>query len=157
MINQKIIIPILVSLLLSSQVSNAGDLVHEFHSPAFSGQGYSTHVLTIDQLERQRKQKIEDDRQARLDEAERDYKSTNTYKFKNNLESRIYAQLSKQIADKLFGESASTSDTDWVETTTPFGDTVKWKRENDVIYVNVYDSNGDLAMESVIPVGEFAF
>jgi len=157
MINLKKKILLLASLLLVSQASNAGDLVHQFHSPAFSGQGYSTHVLTIDQLERQNKQKIEDRRQAEIDQAERDYKATNTYKFKNNLESRIYAQLSKQIADKLFGESASTADTDWVETTTPFGDTVKWKRENDIIYVNVYDSNGDIAMESVIPVGEFAF
>lgn len=114
-------------------------------------------MLTIDQLERQRKQKIEDDRKAELERAERDNKASNIYKFKNNLESRIYAQLSKQIADKLFGESASTADTDWVETTTPFGDTVKWRRLNDVIYVQVYDSNGDLAMESEIPVGEFAF
>lgn len=147
------------SLILLAATSSvfAGDLVHQFHSPSFNGIGYSTHVLTIDQLERQNKQKIEDERQARIDEAERDLKATNTYKFKNNLESRIYAQLSKQIADKLFGESASIADTDWVETTTPFGDTVKWKRENDVIYVNVYDSNGSIAMESAIPVGEFAF
>jgi len=157
MINQKITKLLLASLLLASQASNAGELVYQFHSPAFSGQGYSTHVLTIHQLEKQRRDEIEDERQARIDEAERDLKATNIYKFKNNLESRIYAQLSKQIADKLFGEGASQVDTDWVESTTPFGDTVKWRRLNDTIYVEIYDSNGDIVMESTTPVGEFAF
>ena len=135
----------------------AGELTHQFRSPAFSGNGYSTHVLTIDQLEQQRKQKIKDDEQAAIDKALREEKATNIYKFKNNLESRIYAQLSKQISDALFGEDSNLSDTDWVENTTPFGDTIKWKRENDIVYVEIYDSNGDLASEFQTPVGDFAF
>ena len=39
----------------------ASELVHEFKNPAFSGNGYSQHVLSIDQLETQRKEKVEDD------------------------------------------------------------------------------------------------
>ena len=35
----------------------ASELVHEFKNPAFSGNGYSQHVLSIDQLETQRKDK----------------------------------------------------------------------------------------------------
>ena len=35
----------------------ASELVHEFKNPAFSGNGYSQHVLSIDQLETQRKGK----------------------------------------------------------------------------------------------------
>jgi hypothetical protein len=73
------------------------------------------------------------------------------------LESRIYAQLSKQISDSIFGESASGTDTDWVTTATPFGDTIKWKREGDRIYVAVTNSNGDTMAEFDVPVGEFAF
>ena len=147
---------IAVILLLTFRVE-AGELTHQFRSPAFSGNGYSTHVLTIDQLEQQRKQKIKDDEQAAIDKALREEKATNIYKFKNNLESRIYAQLSKQISDALFGEDSNLSDTDWVENTTPFGDTIKWKRENDIVYVEIYDSNGDLASEFQTPVGDFAF
>ena len=79
------------------------------------------------------------------------------YKFKNNLESRIYAQLSKNIADSLFGEGGDIVDGEWAESETPFGDTIKWKRENGVIYVEIYDSNGDLASEFETPVGDFAF
>ena len=150
------ILLIAVILLFTFRVE-AGELTHQFRSPAFSGNGYSTHVLTIDQLEQQRKQKIKDDEQAAIDKALREEKATNIYKFKNNLESRIYAQLSKQISDALFGEDSNLSDTDWVENTTPFGDTIKWKRENDIVYVEIYDSNGDLASEFQTPVGDFAF
>jgi len=145
-----------VTALLASQ-AYAGELTHDFKSPSFSGQGYSTHVLTIHQLEQQRKDKNKEDAQAAIDKAEREAKSTNMYKFKNNLESRIYAQLSKNIADSLFGEGGDVVDGQWAESETPFGDTIKWKRENGVIYVEIYDSNGDLASEFETPVGDFAF
>jgi outer membrane murein-binding lipoprotein Lpp len=135
----------------------AGELTHQFNSPAFSGNGYSTHVLTIHQLEQNRKDKLKEDAQAAEDRAERERKSTNLYKFQNNLESRIYAQLSKNIADSLFGEGGDIVDGEWAESETPFGDTIKWKRENGVIYVEVYDSNGDLASQFETPVGDFAF
>jgi hypothetical protein len=148
---------LVTTLLCSCSLVNASELVHEFKSPAFSGIGYSSHVLTIEQLESNRRQKIKDDQKAAEEKAERDYKSTNAYKFKNNLESRIYAQLSKQISDSIFGESATGADTDWVSTTTPFGDTIKWKRESDRIYVEVKNSNGDTMAEFDVPVGEFAF
>jgi len=146
----------LIIAFLTSTV-HAGELIHNFSSPAFSGNGYSTHVLTIHQLEQNRKDKVKEDAQAAADRAQRELKSTNMYKFQNNLESRIYAQLSKQIADSLFGEDSGLTDTDWTESETPFGDTIKWKREADIIYVEIYDSNGDLASEFQTPVGDFAF
>lgn len=135
----------------------ATELIFQFKSPAFSGIGYSNHALTIDQIEHKRRKELEEKRQSDLDKAEREYKSTNIYKFQNNLESRIYAQLSKQIADSIFGEGSTTGDTDWTEAETPFGDTINWKRESDVIFVEIYNSNGTIASEFSVPVGEFAF
>jgi len=146
-----------VLMCLIATTVYAGELTHNFKNPSFSGQGYSTHVLTIHQLEQQRKDKNKEDAQAAIDKAEREEKSTNMYKFKNNLESRIYAQLSKNIADSLFGEGGDIVDGEWAESETPFGDTIKWKRENGVIYVEIYDSNGDLASEFETPVGDSAF
>ena len=145
------------ALTVLTTTAASGELVHQFNSPAFNGNGYSTHVLTIHQLEQQRKDKIKEDAQAEIDRAERELKSTNMYKFQNNLESRIYAQLSKQIADSLFGEDSGLVDTTWQTSETPFGDTIKWKRESDIIYVEIYDSNGNLASEFQTPVGDFAF
>lgn len=148
----------ILTLILIPSLSNASDLTFQFNSPSFSGIGYSSHVLTIEQLETNRKQKIKDDEQAAAEKAERDLRSTNAYKFKNNLESRIYATLSKQIADNMFGEGATIIDDTWYESETPFGDNVKWKRgSDDRIYVVITDSNGDTVAEFDVPVGEFAF
>ena len=147
---------LLVACFLATPVQ--AELVFNFNSPAFSGNGWSTHVLTIEQLEQQRRDKIKADEQAAIDKAERDYRNTNAYKFQNNLESRIYAQLSKQIADALFGEGSTTVIGEWAEATTPFGDNIRWMRDvDDRIYVEVYDSNGDLVSSFDVPVGEFAF
>jgi hypothetical protein len=131
------------------------ELIFQFNSPAFSGQGYSTHVLTIEQLEQQRRDKIKSDEQAAIDRAERELRGTNAYKFQNNLESRIYAQLSRQIADAIFGEGGA--DPNGGELQTPFGDTISWSRDNDQITIVITNSNGDLVSEFTVPVGEFAF
>lgn len=148
---------VVFSLIICSSAAHAGELIFEFNSPSFSGNGYSTHVLTIAQLEQQRKDKIEADIQAELDRLDREYKSSNAYKFQNNLESRIYAQLSRQIADSLFAEGNVVVDGEWYDTETPFGDVISWKRDQDRIYVSVVDSNGDVIAEFDVPVGEFAF
>jgi hypothetical protein len=144
-------------LIAFSSVSYSSELTFEFKSPAFSGIGYSSHVLTIEQLEANRRQKLKDDEQAAKDRADREYKSTNAYKFQNNLESRIYAQLSKQISDRMFGEGANVQDNTWYSSETPFGDQVSWKRENGRIYVEIKNSNNDIVAEFDVPVGEFAF
>jgi len=153
----KTVITLIVFLFVTTAFS--GELTHTFNSPSFSGNGYSSHILTIEQLEQQRKQKIQDDKQTKIDKELRVLKSTNAYKFKNNLESRIYAQLSKQIADSIFGENSNVAviDGEWYASDTPFGDNVSWKRENGRIYVIILDSNGDTAAEFDVPVGEFAF
>ena len=147
-----------ILLFITANSAMASDLTFDFKSPAFNGIGYSSHILTIEQLEANRKKEIKDEKQAAIEKAERDLKSTNAYKFKNNLESRIYATLSKQIADNMFGEGATIEDDTWYESETPFGDTVKWKRgTDDRIYVVITDSNGDTVAEFDVPVGEFAF
>ena len=144
-------------LLLNFTIASASELVFDFKSPAFSGQGYSSHVLTIEQLESNRKQKVKDDKKAEREKEKRELRSTNAYKFQNNLESRIYAQLSKQISDSLFGEGSTVEDSKWYNAETPFGDTISWKRDDGRIYVQVLDSNRDTIAEFDVPVGEFAF
>ena len=88
-------------VLLMSKV-NADELVHEFKNPSFSGIGTSAHYLTVENQERSRREAIKDDIEAALKQAERDEENTTLAKFMRNLESRIYAQLSKQLVEKLF-------------------------------------------------------
>lgn len=144
----------ILSLSLVSYIftpSNASELVHQFSSPAFSGQGYSAHVLTIEQLESQRKQKIADGKQAALDKAERDAKNTTLSKFLVNLESRIYAQLSKQLADNMFGESGKDTGTLDFQ-----GSSITWFKNGTSVTLTVIEASGNRT-EITVPISSFAF
>ena len=105
---KKIIISVLASVATATV---SAQLVHQFNSPSFSGQGYSSHVLTIEQLEAGRKKAIADAQKSAQEKAERDAKNTNLAKFLVNVESRIYAQLSKQLADAMFAEGSADTGT----------------------------------------------
>lgn len=87
--------------------SSAGELTHSFNSPAFSGQGYSSHVLTIKQLEDQQKEKNKAAVEALKSKAESDAANTPQARFLANLESRVYSQLAKQLTDSMFGDGTS--------------------------------------------------
>ena len=144
--------------MLIPNLVNASELTHDFLSPAFNGQGYSSHILTIEQIQANRKKELKDEAKAEEDRLERERKSTNAYKFQNNLESRIYATLSKNIADQLFGETGEgTVDVEWYIAESPFGDEISWMRLDGRIYVTIKDSNGDIISEFDVPVGDFAF
>ena len=93
---------LLIVLFFSAQIVLADELVHKFKSPSFSGIGTSSHYLTIENQEFSRKKAIADDIEAALLQAERDAENTTLAKFMRNLESRIYAQLSKQLVESLF-------------------------------------------------------
>ena len=95
--------------LAASGAANADSLVFGFQNPAFSGVGYSAHVLTIENQERTRKQAREDSLEADQLAAEREAENTVEARFLRNLESRVYSQLSRQLMDNLFGENPSTS------------------------------------------------
>lgn len=146
----------LSSLMLLAVSAPASELTFDFKSPAFSGVGYSSHVLTIAQLEENRKRQNRDDARAEEERVEREKRNSNVYKFQNNLESRIYAQLSRQIAEQLFGESFAGEDAEGI-VETPFGDVIQWKRNDDVITITIFDSNGDVLAEFSVPIGSFAF
>ena len=97
------------SLLIAmlSATADAGELTHGFNSPAFSGQGYSSHVLTIKQLEDQQKEKNKAAVEALKSKAESDAANTPQARFLANLESRVYSQLAKQLTDSMFGDGTS--------------------------------------------------
>jgi ribosomal protein S1 len=138
------------SLIIAHAVS-ASELTFQFVSPSFSGVGYSSHVLTIKQLEDSRRQKLRDEAKAATDKIERDAKNTTLSKFIVNLESRIYAQLSKQLADAMFSETAGDSGTLDFQ-----GSTITWFKTGTDVTLTVLEVNGSRT-EITVPVGSFAF
>mgnify|MGYP003333044709 FL=1 len=141
----------LLVLLIISSSSNAAELLHQFNSPAFNGVGYSTHVLTIETIEAQRKQKIKDDAAAAEAKAELAKKNTNLAKFLVNVESRIYAQLSKQLADNMFAEgSASSGSFDFQ------GTSISWVKTGTDVTLTIIETNGNRT-DITVPIASFSF
>ena len=140
-------------LLMISFGSSASELTHKFNNPSFSGQGYSNHVLAIEQLQHQRKEKIKEEEESKQRQAERDAANTTLAKFLNNVESRIYANLSKQMVDNMF-----TNDGDTTGTATIEGATIYWVKDTttDTITVQITDEDGTFT-EIVVPLSGFGF
>ena len=89
-------------LLLIPITSHSSEIQFGFKSPSFSGVGTGSHYLTIENQETSRKNAIKDALEAAQKAAEREAENTTLAKFIRNLESRIYAQLSKQLVDNMF-------------------------------------------------------
>jgi hypothetical protein len=99
---------IIVGLLAIASPANA-ELVWGFKSPAFHyGNGYSTHVLSVEQLQHNRKEDLRKAAEAEAARIERELENTTLNKFLRNIESRIYANLSKQMVDAMFADCGDT-------------------------------------------------
>ena len=123
-----------IGILVFVTSAQASDLTFGFKNPAFSGNGYSNHVLAIDQLQTTRKKELEDERKAAEREAERDAENSTLAKFLKNVESRIYANISKNLVDGMFTEDGATSGTAEIE-----GATITWNKDitSDTITVTI--------------------
>jgi hypothetical protein len=142
---------IITILAVFSATSWATELVHSFQSPAFiPGNGYSTHVLTIEQLEANRRKAIADAEKSARDQAARDAKNTNLAKFLVNVESRIYAQLSKQLADAMFSDGANSGNMDFQ------GTNISWVKTGTDVTLTISEATGGVTTVTV-PIGSFAF
>jgi hypothetical protein len=138
-----------VLLLISPEVIS-DELVQGFQNPSFSGVGTSSHYLTIDEQEKTRRDEIAQDVEDALKEAEREADNTTLAKFLRNLESRIYSQLSRDIAESLFdSEKGGTGGEFELE-----GSTIKFVNDGINITLTVIDENGTIT-EIIIPVGIF--
>ena len=80
------------------------ELVQTFKSPSFSGVGLSAHYLTIENQEKNRRDTIQEDIASELRALEREADNTTVARFLRNLESRIFATLSKQLVDNMFDD-----------------------------------------------------
>ena len=158
---------LLLLLTIPSFVMAAPLADYTFKSPAFNGQGYSSHVLTIENLEHTRQKDRADAIQAAIDKAAADAHNTNLAKFLNNLQSRIYAQISQNVASAMFANNSCTanSSSSCQGSITFQGSTIGWKKVSDAfnctgsadgtcIMLNVTDPSGSNT-QIYVPLGSF--
>ena len=140
--------------------STASELTHKFGNPAFSKEGYSQHALSIEQLQYTRENDRIKDEKSAISQAERDEKNKTINKFIANVESRIYANLSKQLVDNMFCTSCDSSTTTCATSGTANveGSTIYWVKDTstEIITLTITDPTGTVSTLSV-PVGDFIF
>ena len=141
---------ILISGILIQNL-RADQIVHKFKNPSFSGIATSSHWLTIENQEFNRKMSIKEEIKALQEEIERDKENTTLARFLRNLESRIYAQLSRQLVENLFGETPSDSGTIELE-----GNTIEYTSDGQFITLRITDADGNVT-EITLPIGSFTF
>lgn len=149
----------IILLLLLPTLASA-DLVHEFKSPAFSGNGYSAHMLSQEQLTFNRRKDIDDKAQREADRLERELENTVLNKFIRNLESRIYATLSKQMVDNMFAACGEEDQPACANTGTTEveGATITWTKDETDGSITLVIDGPDGYTEITIPgAGEFNF
>tara|TARA_B100000035_G_scaffold3064_1_gene2644 strand:+ start:104 stop:592 length:489 start_codon:yes stop_codon:yes gene_type:complete len=159
--SSKVVMLVVTYLILTlDNILLASELVHDFKNPAFSGNGYSQHALSVNQLEVQRKQKVFEDIKSAKAAAERAEKNTTINKFIANVESRIYANLSKQLVDNMFGESCDSSTTTCPTSGTADieGAQIYWVKDTttEIITLTITADDGTVTTMAV-PIGDFQF
>ena len=142
-----------IILIIGIFVQNikADQIVHKFKSPSFSGINTSSHYLTIENQEYSRKMTIKEELKALQEQIERDKENTTLARFLKNLESRIYAQLSRQLVDNLFGETPQTEGTIELE-----GNIIEYTSDGQFITLRITNQDGEVT-EITLPIGSFTF
>ena len=138
-------------LLFFISVLRADEVVFKFKSPSFSGINSSSHYLTIQNQEFNRKEALKAEIKALQDQIARDKENTTLARFIRNLESRIYAQLSRQLVENLFGETPSDNGVLELE-----GNRIEYSVVDGIITLKITDSDGNTTTIS-LPIGSFTF
>lgn len=146
----KISVKISLLILFASNLL-ADEILFKFKSPSFSGVNTSSHFLTIENQENTRKQTVKDEIKAYQDELARDADNTTLARFIRNLESRIYAQLSRQMVEQLFGETPQKQGKLELE-----GNTIEYIVEAETITLTITDEVGGQT-NITVPIGDFSF
>ena len=145
------IIGVVLVLGVFIQNAKADQIVHKFKSPSFNGVGTSSHYLTIENQEFSRKLTIKEEIKALQDELEREKENSTLARFLRNLESRVYAELSRQLVNNLFGETPSDSGTITLE-----GNTIEYTSDGVTLTLKITEADGTVT-EITIPIGTFLF
>ena len=131
---------------------NADEIKFQFKSPSFSGIGQSAHYLTVESQEYTRKEQLRADLKALEEQRKRDAENSVVSRFTRNLESRIFAQISRQIVEQLFGENPETTGS-----FTLFDNIISWSSDGTYITLTIYNTLDETTTEITIPIGDFGF
>ena len=108
--------------------------------------------MTIENQEFTRREALEAEIKALKEAAKREEENTTLARFIRNFESRIFAQLSRQLVEQLFGENPATSGS-----FTLFDNIITWTSDGTYITLTIYNTLDESTTEITIPIGDFGF
>ena len=144
-------VSVILCLAVVSQHLMADQITFKFKSPSFNGMNTSSHYLTIENQEFNRRKEIKSEIKAAIDEAKRDKENSTVQRFIRNFESRVYAELSRQLIANLFGETPSESGTITLE-----GNTIDYTSDGTYLTLKITEADGTITIIT-IPIGSFTF
>jgi len=156
-INNRVSNAVLGTILLFILIAIASELKADeikfgFKNPSFSGVGTSSHYLTIDSQEMTRRDALKAEIKALREEAEREAENSTLARFIRNFESRVYAQLSRQLVDQLFGENPATEGSFQL-----FDNLITWTSDGVSITMTIFNEATGETTVITIPIGDFGF
>ncbi len=150
-------------LLLAATSANA-ELVQQFRSPSFNGQNWSSHVLTIDSIEKARRDNIESQKKSEEAKLLAEAQNTPLARFVSLFTSQVYAQVASQLSSNLFANRCAAPDGGVIPgcvnpSTGVFtldGNTITWVKSDKEVVLTVVDSKGTVTRITV-PIASFGF
>lgn len=124
-------------IVLITSPSVAADLEFQFNSPVFNGNGYTSHIVGVYQLEQANKQKIKDNISLAKAEAAAKAASDPINQFVMTLNSMVYQQLSQQVTNSIFGNGVNHGIISFGTTT------IQWQKNLD----------GTVTVSTITPTG----
>ena len=140
------------SLLILSNPAHADPIVQQFKDPAFSGYGWTAHVMAIDAQERAHDQANKDAIAAEKTAAAQAASNTPLAKFVSLFTSQVYAQLATQLSNNLFAEGGTSNTGNFILD----GNTISYIKTGTDVRLTVVDKAGNQTVVTV-PIATFAF
>jgi hypothetical protein len=157
---------ILIGALLVLATASHAELVQQFKDPTFSGQGWASHVLTLEQMRQGAKSAQES--KAAADKAKLEAEAANTplAKFMTLFTGQVYSQLATQLTNNLFKEcavGATCNSGSFMVTDTQ---QIQWTKAGGQVTLTVFDGkkvndvfvpNSTFTQQIVVPISSFSF
>ena len=137
----------LLPLFILATALQSAELTHSFKSPVFTGAGYSSHLLTMESLARNRDITLKDKAAAKLAAELAAAENTPVSQFMLNLQARIYSQIAAQVTNQLF-----KADTTSGSFQLPEGAFVNWTVNSGVASLSIFDPMKNSTTTLKIPV-----
>ena len=154
------------SLMLVAVTTAHAELIQQFKDPTFSGIGWASHVLTLEQMRDSAKNSVASKKAAEEAAAAAATANTPLSKFMSLFTGQVYSQLATQLTNNLFKEctGANCNNGNFMVSDTQ---QIQWLKANGQVTLTVYDgkkdSSGNFVANSsptqtiTVPISSFSF